>query len=682
MTRPLAPRLRGRFQRSQTLGPVLLALAVGLLAGAGAIGLRYVIAGAEWLFFQQLPRLGDLVRLPSSLGGWSVLVAPAIGITLASWIASRWASEAGGTGVPEVQYSVRILGGRIRPRVILVKAITSALSIGSGASAGREGPIVHIGSALGSNVARAMGLGAEQMKLLLACGAAGALGATFNAPIAGVMFALEVVLGSFAARSFGLVVISSVTATALSQAVLGNEPAFRLLQPFTLVSPGEFGLYLILGVFLGLMATVYIRSFFWCYDAFRHSAMSRTGKAVLGGLTVGLIGVFGSELVLGSGHLGVERALQGDLAMGLMMGLAVLKIMATSISLGAGASGGVFAPALFVGAMSGGAFGSFVHNLFPGWTATSGAYALVGMAAVYGAAAHAPITAILVLFEMTDNYQIILPLMLSVVVAYLITSRTLDESIYTGKLRRLGGMTETSPVSTLDIVLVADSMTEEHESVPPDLAVEELLQRARKRRLRSWPVVDEEGVLLGIVTETDLERRLLTPEGAERLSELTVRDVMTTAVISCRPEESLRRAFRRFAEMDVQQIPVVEDDEGHLIGVLRRHEMLWAYRELADEHQRLLDKTATRVQEPGEETVQMELIVPPGDRTVCRRPLRSVRVPEHVLIALVRRASRTFVPRGDTRLEEGDVLVLLSTRRYESEMRAWGARIGGVQGGV
>lgn len=655
-------RLLRRLQRSRTTVPLVLAVLVGLLAGTGAIVLRWLITSATSLFFVRLPRLGSWLTLPEALEGWPTLVAPALGLVIVVRIVRQWSSDTSGHGIPEVQYAVRAQGGRIRPRVALVKAVTAAITIGSGGSVGREGPIVQIGSSLGSTVGQITGLAADQVKLLVACGAAAAVGATFNAPIAGVMFALEVILASFAARSFGLVVVAAVSATALSQAVLGNQPAYGLTQEFALVSPRELGLYLVLGALLGVVSTVYTRAIYFTGDVFSEWSPSATTTALVGGLAVGAMGLLGSELVLGSGNQGVEPALAEQLAMGTMLLLAALKIVATSITLAAGGSGGVFAPALFIGAMAGGGFGSMVHGLFPSWTATPGAYALVGMAAVIGGAAHAPITSVLVLFEMTDNYQIILPLMFSVVVSYLVASRLFDDSIYSLKLRRRGALASPGEVSTLDLVLVADAMSERFETVAPELSVRDLAAMASERRTRSWPVIDADGRLVGMVTETDLQRQLLESEGARPPEELMVSDVMTRGVTMCRLDDSLRVAFRRFAERDVQQVPVVDpDDPERVVGVLRRHDMLWAHRELADEHQKLLDASQGRVRDPSVATCQMEVQIPEGNRTAAGRLVRDLTIPEPVLIALVRRAARTFVPRGDTRLDEGDVLVLLST---------------------
>ncbi len=645
-----------------------LAMTVGGLAALGAIVLRWLIRAVQWVFFDQGGRLGSAFQ-----GTWAerahLLVAPAIGMVVVSWIVRRWAPEAQGHGVPEVQYAIRKLGGRIRSRVAAVKAVASAISIGSGGSVGREGPIVQIGSSLGSTVGQAAGLGPDQTRIMVAAGAAAAIGATFNAPIAGVMFAMEVILGSFAARSFGLVVIASVTSTAISQAVLGREPAFRLVETFTLVSEWEFLLYLALGVFTGLIALAYVQSVYWFEDSFEAWTLNPTSKALLGGLGVGALGYFGSDLIFGVGHEGVELSLQGDLALGLMLGLVVLKILATSITLGAGGSGGVFAPALFIGAMAGGAFGKVANQVLPNVTAPPGAYALVGMAALFAAAAHAPITGIIILFEMTDNYRIILPLMFAVVVAHLMASAIYHDSIYSIKLRRKGALTAPKQeAGVLDLLLVTDAMSPEFETVSPDLTLEAMAEVAREGKVRSWLVVDEAEALLGILTETDLERAIVagSPEGA------TVREIMTVSLTTCTPGESLRTAFRRFANRAVYQIPVVEEEDPRKVaGVLRRNEMLWAFKELSDEHQRLLERTGAEVTPRHGESVQMEVQVREGQDDLCFRRVREIRLPTGTLIVLLRRGERAVVPRGDTRVEPGDVLVLLTTRDQESAVRSW-----------
>lgn len=664
---PLAARLRSAVQRSTTWGPLALAFAVGLLAGGGAIALRAMIRAVQWLVFDQAVNVGALTGLPVPTQVITVL-GPAIGITIVTYLVRSWAPEAKGHGVPEVQFAVRMRGGKIRPRVAVAKAVTSAITIGSGGSVGREGPIVQIGSSLGSALGQWVGLGAEEIKLLVAAGAAGAIGATFNAPIAGVLFALEVILGSFAARSFGLVVIASVTATAAVQPVLGTAPAFRLVEQFELNSNWELMLYPLLGLLAGALALLYVRSVYGIEDWFDRWHAPPWWKAVLGGLLVGLLGTFGSEHLFGVGHEGVELAIAGGLSTGLMAALVFMKILATSVTLGAGGSGGVFAPALFIGAMAGGTFGRAAEFLLPAVAASPGAYALVGAAAVFGASTHAPMTAIIILFEMTDNYRIILPLMLAVVLAQLLASRIDPDSIYSIKLRRRGALARPTELGTLDLLLVTDAMTEEVPSVSGALTLDGLAEHARDGQSRSWVVQDEHGRLSGIVSVTDLERAIVEGDWRGR----TVANIMTTALVTCMPGETLRSAFRRFTERDVYQIPVVDPDEPRTaIGVLRRTELMWAYKELADEHERLLQRTDALPPQSRFESLHMEIQVSAGQREVCGRAIRDVPVPEHALIALLRRGERVVVPRGFTKIEAGDVLTLITTRQYERELREW-----------
>lgn len=649
----------------------MLAIVVGLAAGAWSILFRWLIHLAHVVFVGGLESFTGAIPTPGHGSAVTALLAPAVGLVVVVLIVERWAPEAKGHGVPEVQHAVRSKGGGIRARVAMVKAAASAICIGSGGSVGREGPIVQIGSAVGSATGRFAGLGPEQTKLLVACGAAGGIGATFNAPIAGVIFALEVILGSFAARSFGLVVISSVSATAVSRAFLGPEPAFQLLQRFSLTSEREFLLYLVLGILLGLLATVYTRSLYGVEDLFdewRHHSLI---KGLVGGLAIGAIGLFGSSLILGVGYEGVQMALDDRLAVRMMLLLVILKIGATSITLAAGGSGGVFAPALFIGAMAGGAFGHIANNLFPAWTAPPGAYAVVGMAALFGAAAHAPITAVLVLFEMTDDYQIILPLMLTVVVSHLIKSRILADSIYSVKLDRLEAKTAPKgEIDILDNLLVIDVMTDRFERVGRHEPLGDLIRRARNSRAQSWPVVDKRK-LIGIISQTDLESGAVEQQS----DALRAEDVMTTSVVTLRPDDTLREAFRCFGLHDIQLIPVVEGDAGdEIIGVLERHEMLWAYQALSDEHRRLIEKTHRNVTEAAEDVVQVDFVVDADDERVVGRAIQHIRFPGDTLVSLVRRRGKAVLPHGDTIIQADDALVVLTDRDNRKNLERWISR--------
>ena len=651
------------MRQSETLGPVLLAVTVGLVAGVGAILFRKLIFGTEKLFFE-----GGAQVLPF-LGESYVILLPAVGLVIVSFIVRKWAPEAQGHGVPEVMYAVNKEGGRIRPRVAGIKAFASAICIGSGGSVGREGPIVQIGCTVGSTIGQVLGMNEQRVKLLVACGAAAGVAGTFNAPIAGVLFALEVILGNFTGKAFGLVVISSVTSTALGRAVLGKAPAFAMVQEFSLHSGWEFPLYLALGLLAGVVALAFVRTLYFVEGIFQRWKWHYAVKAVVGGLAVGAIGYFGEgNHLFGVGYEGIEASLSGNLGIDILLILVFLKILATSMTLGGGGSGGVFAPSLFIGAMLGGAFGIGVNALFDG-VAPPGAYALVGMAAVFAGAAHAPITAIVILFEMTDDYLIILPLMFAAVVSYLVAQSLSADSIYTIKLRRRGGLRpKRSEVSVLDFILVTDAMTTDFETVRPDVPLSELAVTFHEDHVRALPVVDEESGLVGIVSAYDVETAIISGN----LNDRAAKDIMTRSVLTCTGDQRMRDVLELFTSRDVGQIPVVDkENPKKLVGVLRRKEIFWAYGVIAKEHQRMLDRTGIGLPSSQKDSVQVEIEIKPVHRNLCGRRVKEIEVPDQCLIVMLRRADQAIIPRGKTVIESGDTLVVLTTRKNEMNLLAW-----------
>ena len=371
------------------------------------------------------------------LGIWFVLFAPVIGGLVYGPLVARFAPEARGHGVPEVMLAVNRDGGRIRPRVPLVRSLASAICIGSGGSVGPEGPIVHIGSALGSLIGQLRRLPESQLRLLVACGAAGGISATFNAPIAGVFFSLELILRKFQARSFGLVVLSSVTADAIGRAAFGNHP-FLSLPAFTLSSPLELVLYAGLGVLAAGVGLAFIRVLYAGEDlADRLWHGPDWLRPATGGILLGLL-LLAVPQMYGIGYPVLQRAVAGHYVILVLLALLAAKVLATSLTMWIGGSGGVFAPSLFMGAMLGSAYGAAAHHFMPHLAAAAGAYGLVGMGAVFAATARAPITAVIIIFELTGNYQIILPLMLAAVVTTALCNALTRDTIYTLKLRRRG----------------------------------------------------------------------------------------------------------------------------------------------------------------------------------------------------------------------------------------------------
>ena len=559
--------LAERIRRSEFVVGITLGVAVGIGTGLGAVAFRRLIELVHLGFFE------DGGRLLSFLGQYYVIILPAIGgLIVGLLLYFTRTTEAKGHGVPEVMEAVAARGGKIRTRVAGVKILASAICIGSGGSAGREGPIVQIGASLGSMLAQSLHLPEEWVKTLVACGAAGGISATFNAPIAGVFFAHEVILGRILTKHFGFVVISSVVADVIAHTFLGNMQTFSI-PSYALTSNWEFPLYAALGILAAVIGIAFTRTLYKFEDLFDIIRFPEYLKPAVGGLIVGIIGIF-SPYLFGVGYDGVEQALLGNIGITILVGLLFLKILATSFTLGSGGSGGIFAPSLFMGAMLGGTFGELANMAWPGVVAPSGAYALVGMAAVFSAAARAPITSIIILFEMTRDYPIMLPLMLTVVVSTLISYAISRDSIYTIKLKRKGiQVGPREEVSLLEKVTVREVMTPDFPTVPMDMPVTELMQLFAKTKHHGFPVVDKKKHLYGMVTLNDVETNM-----KEEQQKATVSDVATVNLITAYPDESLHAVIDRLGDSEVGHIPVIDRrNPQRMVGVLRRHDIVKAY---------------------------------------------------------------------------------------------------------
>ena len=556
-----------RFRSSEFAFGTTIAIIVGVAAGLGAVAFRWLIEFFHEFFF------GGGADVLGLLGQYYVILLPILGgLIIGPLIYFTGAKEARGHGVPEVMEAVAAKGGRIRARVAAIKTLASSICIGSGGSVGREGPIVQIGSTIGSILGQRLYLSQEWIKTLVACGAAGGISATFNAPIAGVFFAHEVILGRILTRHFGFVVISSVIASVIAHAFLGNLQTFSI-PAYTLNSYWELPLYFVLGAACALVGILFIRALYKTEDIFDAAKIPVYLKPALGGIAVGLIGLYNPYL-FGVGYDGVEQALLGKIGLITLMALLLLKILATSFTLGSGGSGGIFAPSLFMGAMFGGFFGDAVNRFLPNIAAPSGAYALVGMAAVFSATARAPITAIIILFEMTRDYAIILPLMLAVVVSTLVSYRLSSESIYTIKLTRKGISIRTrEEADLLERVTVQEVMTRDFPAVPAEMPFAEMADRFAKSKHHGFPVIDKDNRLKGMITLDDMESKM-----GKKSHDLTVADIATTSLITAYPDESLRDVVQKLEAKEVGRVPVVDrKDPSRLIGVLRRHDILKAY---------------------------------------------------------------------------------------------------------
>ncbi|MCQ4081051.1 chloride channel protein [Streptomyces sp. RB6PN25] len=542
-----------------------MALLVGAVAGLGAIVFRWLIK----TFTSLLSGHADYSAVtghPANphvpwLGPWFVLAAPVLAGLAYGPLVQRFAREARGHGVPEVMYAVARRGGRIAPQVAIVKSLASALCIGGGGSVGREGPIVQIGSAFGSTLGRVVKVAEDRMRVLVACGAAGGIAATFNAPLAGVFFAMELILRDFTAESFGMVVLASVTASVIGRAAFGNTP-FLHLPPFTVHNLADYLLFALLGVIAGAVGVAFTRILYWIEDACDFAwrwpewARPAVGGLLLGGLLLVLPQMYGV------GYPVLENAVAGKYVIGFLLVLLVGKIVATSLTIGIGGSGGVFAPSLFMGAMLGSAFGATAHDLAPGITGQPGAYALIGMGAVFAGAARAPITAVIIMFELTGEYSIILPLMAAIVLATGISRALSKDTIYTLKLRRRGiDIDHTPATAPLAGITVGTVM----EPVPATLDENLPLAKAAGALARSphgvLPVLAADGSYLGCATART---------AAETLADGT-HNTTTVAAITHLPKPvttgtGVADALDALVATDGAGVPVLDEDRTRLIG--------------------------------------------------------------------------------------------------------------------
>lgn len=558
----------GRVSFDQSTFLLLAAVLVGLGGGYGAVGFRYLILLEQWLAF------GLFAPALHAVGRAQVLPVLIVGGVLTAFIVDRFAREAKGHGVPEVMASVAMQGGVMRPRVIAVKSIASATCIGFGGSCGREGPIVQIGSTIGSALGQLVRAPTPIVRTLVACGAAAGISATFNAPIGGVFFASEVILGDFAPRSFATIVVASVVAAVIGRAYFGNHPSFTA-SAFYLVSPAELGLYAILGIIAALWAAAFVRSLYFFEDRFEAWRVSSLLKAAVGFGTVGVIGMWYPQ-IFGVGYNHVDAMLASHVPVGHSLVLAVLKPLATSLTLGAGGSGGVFAPSLYTGAMLGNAFGHVVHDLFPSWTATSAAYGLVGMAAVFAAAAEAPITAIMIVFEMSNDYTIILPLMVCTVIATLLGRRMLGYTIYELKLVRRGidwaRVRKPRPFTRVRVRTVQRDPQFVATALEP---IRDIAPRLEHSPEFVIPVV-EEGRFIGMLTASDIAGALLTHP------EMPAGTLAQPAAFLLHEQDTLEQAAVAMADPQTPLLPVVDPENGRLLGILTRRDVLNAYRSRTD----------------------------------------------------------------------------------------------------
>lgn len=647
---------------------------VGVGVGLGAAGLVLLLEAIDHLLE---PLLGPALH-PAEVGFWDprrawIFVTVPLGLLIAWWVAKRFAPEVAGDGVPEATAALAVHGGRMRKRVIPLKMFATAVTVGSGGSAGREGPIVQIGAAVGSWVSRRFNLGEEQVRALVAAGAGAGIGASFNAPIAGMLFALEVILSSFAARHMSAIVIASVAAAITTQLLVDPEGALSA-GAYRMESFSELILYAALAVVIVVVGFFFLR----LLDTLEGIAHQRDRswswmRPVGAGLLVaGLIFVepqlFGTgqdftRTLLFNEQITAITGIAADLWWVLVM-LALGKAVATSLTISSGASGGAFMPSLFMGAALG---AGFAHLVEPYWTLTDvdpGAFAVVGMAAMFAVVGRAPLTAILIVFEITGarEYGLIVPLLVVATLGTFFSERFNRESVYTQALKRKGiSIRKTGSIDILDAVDVGTVMSLPPFNASPGDLVDDTGWRLDKHRSHGVPVVEGDR-LVGIVTVTDIRRA----DSSSRVP--TIEEVMTPRPVTVTPTTPVSTALERMAALGVGRLPVVDDnDPGKLVGMFRREEAVRAYHEAltASTAAELHRKRLAQRTDPG--TGYYEFRIPLGSIADGRR-VREVSWPEGSTLVSIRRNREVMVPSGGTMLLPGDVVTAFGTETSKRRM--------------
>ncbi|QBG49300.1 chloride channel protein [Verrucomicrobia bacterium S94] len=563
-----------RFNISDNTFATLLAVVIGLLGGLGNYLFRKTIELFHWLVVEQSSMLFDISLEEWNLRRLLVVFMPVIGglLMIPMWIFFGKDLKGGFAGF---LVNVNLKGAKLPFRPLFTRGLAAAITLGTGGSAGQEGPIAVICGTIGSQLGRLFKIRGSQLKVLVACGAAAGVAATFNAPIAGVFFATEIVLlSSFEVVSFTQIVIASGIATVLSRAMLGNSSEL-VVQAYTMESYWELGLYLLLGLIIGGLAAVFINIYYRIKDVIDATRLPKLAKPVMGGLVVGLIGLFLPQ-VFGNGYDFMGEVLSGQYAWHLLLLLVLAKMIATGVTIGSGLPGGLFAPCLFIGAVAGGAFGHLMAVLIPGAAFSPGAYALVGMGAFLAATTHAPMTAIFLLFEITDSYELIIPIMLTCVIGTAIARHLKKESLETVELTRVGIDLEAGKERNIMKSLTVGEVMQTHvETIPENMTLREFADFIQRTQHTNFPLVNVAGELTGIISVQDFMDVVFE----NNLMDLVVvKELATTDVITVFAEENLDTAMRRIGYRNIEQLPVVDrETRRRLHGIISRHDMISAY---------------------------------------------------------------------------------------------------------
>ena len=641
--------MRLRAGESEPTGVLLRALAVGLLGGSAGVVLRFLATEAPRLVWPG-PDMVQGVALTPPLAR---ALVPAVGGLVGGLVLALGARWGGGARGWDILEAVVLRNGVLPLRSALVRAASSLVTQASAGAVGREGPIVLVAAAAASGIGRRFGVATRERRLLVACGSAAGLACAYNTPLGASLFAMEILLGSLSLEAFAPLAICSATATFLSWAAFGRDPVFHV-PAATLSSSLELLLCAALGVLGGLVGALFLFALRACASLYARSGLPRPVAMATAGLALGLVTLRYPEIV-GNGREAIAALFVRPWGIEAVLALLVLRLIVTPLAVGSGTVGGVFTPTLFLGAMLGHAFGAGVQALAPGLGTDPAAFALAGMGFLLAGTTHAPLTAVVMVFEMTLDYGMVVPLLLGSAVATLVAKRLTANSVYTEALQRKA---DEDPAGALDVLRVADLVRSDQVTVAPGLALPQLLDAFVASRRNHLYVVDERGGFLGAVNLHDVNEALRAAGGA---GTLVATDAMRKRFEVTTPEESLPRVLERFAAQECERLPVLRDlDSRQLVGTISKRDILSVYSlELL---QRGATRRAPRPIEPAIETLVDEVPLPRelAGRTFAESRFRDT----HALaLLLVRRgAAGLLLPDAELRFVAGDRLVVFGPR--------------------
>jgi chloride channel protein, CIC family len=674
---PSRPSRFGRFfWRDPNTQFLLLAAAVGLLGAMGAIAFRALTARLTALLLDARDVVSAAESLPVALR----VFFPAAGGFVGGLVIRGFLKNGETHGISEMIEVVSLGRRSVRMRPALARVGSSIAVISTGGSEGREGPIIQIGAAMASSLSRRLKLSPERVRILTACGMAAGIAGAYNTPIAATLFVLEVVVGSFSMTLFGPAVVSAVLSTVLVRFVLGDEPVYRV-APFHLESVFELLPFAVIGLLAGPCSALFVRSLRMARKLFAATRLSPPLAMTLGGAIVGALGIFLPE-VWGNGFEGTNRILRGNPTLLFLILVLAGKLLATSATIGSGGVGGVFTPSLMIGAALGGAVAKLTHLAVPGLEAPVGGYALLGMGGLLAGITRAPLLAVIMIFELTQNTAVILPMMVVSVLAIVAAKAIEQDSIYVESLRAAGIVWEHTPeATTLSSLKVSDVMRTDVKLVPRNLPLADIVATFLNTRSLYLYVGDEEGRLLGVVDLHDIKEML--PE--RDISSLVIAEDLVSEIPFVTPNEPLTSVNEKLWFRDLGQLPVVDAPESRrFLGIVSRRDLLGAFDREILQRNRLTarvrfgdDLSQVGYFDLPEQHRLMQVDVPPeiAGRTVAEASLRQ-RFGVSVLAVkrLTRQGvERRFVPQPGDRLEAGDVLIVLGTDEAISRLRSGAA---------